>query len=195
MRRWMCAVLLCCLSFAVSAATDVGALSASGWAQLTEVQRTDVLKTVAAQAEKNEKNVAPPVPASAAVEEWVSVGERVGKLLSGTARELGVAVNDFVKTPVGTLVMAMVLWKYLGAAAVHIAAGLFIWGVGLSLSWWVARRGCKLQITYHAEKRTWLGRPLKSSVTRAPMDKEALATFYWSSLFVWLVGLATMFSY
>lgn len=68
-------------------------------------------------------------------DEWVTLAERLGKALSSLAREAGVALNEFVKTPVGVITITVLLWKTIG---VSIVAGL-IWALSLSLIIWSFR--------------------------------------------------------
>jgi hypothetical protein len=54
---------------------------------------------------------------------WAQVGAALGKGLAQTARELGIAANEFVQTPVGKLTAGIILWKYMGASLVHLIVG------------------------------------------------------------------------
>lgn len=66
--------------------------------------------------------------------EWVDIGNSLGQALAGTARELGVAVNDFAKSPVGHLAIALIIWKVLGGTIIHFAGGLF--SLIVLMFWW-----------------------------------------------------------
>lgn len=44
---------------------------------------------------------------------WASIAQEVAKALGVAAREVGVSVNEFIKTPAGWLVVAIVLWTFL----------------------------------------------------------------------------------
>lgn len=59
--------------------------------------------------------------------EWIDVGEKLGKGLSATAREMGVEVNAFSQTPVGKLAVFLLVWNFFGSDL----AKLSITGIGL----------------------------------------------------------------
>lgn len=67
----------------------------------------------------------------------VEVGRMLGAGLVATAKELGVAVNDFAKTDVGRGVAVVLLWKYVGSDAAGLLFGSLILisfvGLGLTL--------------------------------------------------------------
>lgn len=46
--------------------------------------------------------------------EWAEVGQQLGQAIAVTAKELNIAVNDFVKTPVGMMTAGIVIYSYLG---------------------------------------------------------------------------------
>lgn len=69
-----------------------------------------------------------------AAKEWVEVGSSIGQGLSATARELGVAVNDFAKSPVGKIAVALIVWKVAGSAIVHLIISMI--SVGLLFGWY-----------------------------------------------------------
>ena len=56
-------------------------------------------------------------------QQWVDLGTAIGSGLASTARELGVAANDFVKTPVGKLTAGLIVWHFVGGTIIHIAFG------------------------------------------------------------------------
>ncbi len=67
--------------------------------------------------------------------EWVGLAERLGRALSALAAETGMALNEFAKTPVGILAIAILMWKTIG---VSIIAGL-VWVVSLIVIIWSFR--------------------------------------------------------
>jgi hypothetical protein len=67
---------------------------------------------------------------------WAEIGHAVGSTLVSTARDLGVTANDFASTPVGKIIVAIVVWKYLASDVTHIGLGLLflVGGVTIGLS-------------------------------------------------------------
>lgn len=61
--------------------------------------------------------------------EWIDVGEKLGKGLSATAREMGVEVNAFSQTPVGKLAVFLLVWNFFGSDIAKFSItliGLFV---------------------------------------------------------------------
>lgn len=72
--------------------------------------------------------------------QWVDIGTAIGSGLASTAKELGVAANDFANTPVGKISMLLIVWHFFGSEAVHILFGAF-WLLIMLPTWlWVYRR-------------------------------------------------------
>lgn len=65
----------------------------------------------------------PIIPDVAEMEQYVSVGEQIGKALAVTAKELGIEVNNFASTPVGMIAIFLIVWHFFGNMAVHLMFG------------------------------------------------------------------------
>lgn len=100
-------------------------------AQMTPAQRAKLLEN--AEAIRSGRS------AAAATSEWIEVGERLGQGLAATARELGVAVNDFAKTPVGMVAIGLLVWNIMGSDIVHVGTAFGILFFGFPIWWMVAR--------------------------------------------------------
>lgn len=61
----------------------------------------------------------PPAPDPSTATQWATdmatVAESFARAIGIAARELGVAVNDFLKTPAGVLTAVVILWKVIGS--------------------------------------------------------------------------------
>lgn len=60
--------------------------------------------------------------------EWANISQEFAKAIGIAAKEMGVAVNEFITTPAGILTAGVILWHTLGADAIKI---LSILGVTL----------------------------------------------------------------
>ncbi len=90
------------------------------------------------EAQKQAKKIAEKAktPSVDQMEAWANIGEKIGKAISATCRELGVEVNKFVKTPVGKIAMALIVWKVVGQEAWAIIGGTLSWFViSLMIMW------------------------------------------------------------
>lgn len=156
---------------------------------LTETQKAQLVQ----QAEQM-KN-ATPLETAEKVDKWVDVGERLGKMMGGAAKEVGIAVNDFVKTPVGMMTAFLIVWNYMGSMLVHVIGGFTILFITFGLLTWYSGRLRDVTITYDKEAgRNWLGRyPILERKAKA-MDSDSwgfLLFGYAVSLGVSLIAIFT----
>ena len=61
------------------------------------------------------------------VKEWGSLAKEFGSAIGATAKELGVAVNDFLRTPAGILITVYLFWSKLGGIIIGIPFVMCIW--------------------------------------------------------------------
>lgn len=83
---------------------------------------------------ENQAPVEAPKKTVDTVKEWASIGSQIGAGLAASARELGLAANDFAKSPVGKLTMFIIIWRYVGHAIVSDIFG-FVWLITLIPIW------------------------------------------------------------
>lgn len=76
------------------------------------------------------------------VDKWVDLLARLGKGLAAMAGGAGVAVNEFVKTPVGIMAAGVLLWKLVGTSM----AALLAWIISTIILCWSFTR-------FHIPKR------------------------------------------
>jgi hypothetical protein len=111
---------------------------------LTEVEAAEIQKQIALRRESAKKkdqliDVSNP-PSSEKLNVWVDAGVQLGKGLAAVAKELGVAANDFVKTPVGKLTAAVILYKFMGKDLIKLIVGLLFMAVSGSVWIYMVRR-------------------------------------------------------
>jgi len=116
---------------------------------------------------KNDK-----LPASAEeAEKWAAWGTGIGKAISSTASELGVAVDEFSCTPVCQITIGVIVYKVIGKDILRALAGftlffatIFVWVK------WLRKPFVKIQ--YDGDGK------VKSREYRAP-DSDAELAIYW----------------
>lgn len=81
----------------------------------------------------------PDKPAADVANDWIDVGERLGSGLAATAREMGIAVNDFATTPIGKLTVIVLLWNFMGDDLAKIGVSLSMMFVFLP-TWLIVAR-------------------------------------------------------
>lgn len=87
-----------------------------GFNELSEVQKAEFAKQIA-EAVEGKAIKLPELPTASVnqVDEWVDLGAKVGKMLGGAAKELGIAANEFTQTPLGLVTMGLIIWHYAGS--------------------------------------------------------------------------------
>lgn len=114
----------------------------AGYNNLSDAQKAELAVKVAEMASTKK---APSVPTIGTVERWASFGQQIGSALAGTARELGIVANEFIKTPAGQITMVLIIWKIMGSEIVHIVSGLMILAIFLPLWFYMFRRMCVIK--------------------------------------------------
>ena len=117
------ATVLCLISPAFAAQSQE--LSAATLAKLSSTEQKQILSLIS-NSSKTDVNE---------LTKYAELGTVIGKALAGSARELGVAVNDFAKTDVGYLATVLIVWHFLGEDILHFTIALFILLIGLTVLW------------------------------------------------------------
>lgn len=69
------------------------------------------------------------------INEYATLGTAIGKAISTTAQELGIAVNEFSSTPVGKISIGIIAWKLIGQDVIQIVVGAIMLIGGIA--YWV----------------------------------------------------------
>ena len=179
-------------SFNAFAALTTDSVASAGFSKLTEAQKAEVIKQIADASSKNKEVT---VPSEEKVEKWVKIGSQVGQGLAGAAKELGVAVNDFAKTPVGQLTMALIVWHMMGGVIVHVFGGLLIMFIGLACIKFMFNRAYPKKITYSKDHKNIFGNFVVEKVENIPVQDDDAAGWLLASGLVILAGLITIFTF
>lgn len=119
-------------------------VSAAAQAQTVDISSLpeDQRKSIQTQVEQSKPSEA--VKASKEIidhaREWAGLGQAIASGVVGGAKELGIAANDFAKTDLGKITVAVLLWKYLGSQVVGILFGTMLLVLGPSFGWFLVRR-------------------------------------------------------
>jgi len=73
------------------------------------------------------------VPSVDAMAKWAEVGKGIAVSLSAACKELSIGVNEFVKTPVGKLTTALIVWKVIGKDIWHMLLGFILFFVTMPI--------------------------------------------------------------
>lgn len=198
--------LLTVILFTVSMSTwaDISSttIGGAGWDKLTAAQQAEILAKVTTTVDKNEQAERDAKAAQAQqladpnkIDEWVTLGQHIGQAFGGAAREVGVAANEFVTTPVGTLTIVLIIWHFVGNVLVHVFGGAFVFFVGMGLIYWHSRAHRETTDTYDPANHDMFGRSRRISHVKDKMD-EGWATAYYAMGFITIiVSIITIFTY
>lgn len=170
-------VMLMCLSWSAFAITAMD-IDNTGFDKLTDEQKIQIMSQVNTMAKQTE---ASPTQIADTTEKWIGIGERIGQMFTGAAKEVSMGVNDFAKTPLGKVTIFIIVWQLFGSAFVHIFIGVTILMTGI----WYIRKLLSQQyvksIEYDHTQKDWLGRSKMTKTNYREMDGEEVAmyTFYY----------------
>lgn len=105
---------------------------------LTDEQKAQ-LALQAAQMKKQNDNPATSLPDNLSPEkldQWVDLGKNIGLAIAATAKELGVASDEFLKSNTGKITVALIVWHFMGKDIVGIVGGTIAWIVLATIILW-----------------------------------------------------------
>lgn len=185
-KSMMCILMLI---FSMSAmALDANTVASAGFSNLTDQQKAEVIANVTAKVAQNSST------SVQRVDEWLNVGERIGKGFAGAAKELGVAANEFVNTPVGKWVAFLIIWHFMGSMMVHVVFGLFFLFVGIFAINWYVRINKNIVTTYDADKTDIFGQSRKLSTKSSDISGDMAVTVALVSLILTAIAMITIFA-
>jgi hypothetical protein len=183
-------------AFAVPAvsASDISSIDVS---KLTPEQKTQLM----AQATELQKQATSTTNISATVRNeataWGELGANMGKAAVSAAKEIGVAANDFVQTPLGKITMGIVIFKVMGGAIIHLVVGIFLLLTFLSVALYLVLKNKYGTVEYEYVEgpfNAWRRKRVKS----ARVDDDIVTTNYVAAGICaaagLVVGLTTIFN-
>lgn len=92
--------------------------------KLTTQQKADLMKEAATMERSKEAGVSEKTREE--IGKWGELGVGMGRAAVSAAKEVGVAANEFVQTPLGKVTMGVVVYKIIGQEVLKLAVCLFI---------------------------------------------------------------------
>lgn len=186
------AIVALMVSVNAFAALTTDSVSNAGFSRLSETEKAEIIKQIADKATDKASVTA---PSEEKVEKWVKIGSQIGQGLSGAAKEVGIAVNDFAKTPVGQLTMMLIVWHMVGGVMVHIFGGILIMVVGLTFIRFMFNRAYPTKVTYSKDTKNIFGNYVVESEVRTPVQDDNAAGWLFAAALVIVAGLITIFTF
>lgn len=172
---------------ATPAKLSVNAVAQAGFDNLTADQQAQVLQSITAIQTKDSAVIDN-------VDKWVNVGERIGKMLGGAAREVGMAANDFAKTDVGRMTALLIMWNYMGqdviSIAAHFGGALMVLILGFTWLFTAVRRSTPITRTYDPTQKNWFGNAKLVKEVREKLSGDQQVGYTVSAAVV--IGVATI---
>ena len=193
-RNFVCCIIAMFISFGALAGTTSDAVRTAGWENLTESEKAEITKMVADKSAAK-SSVTGVLTDVKKVDEWVGVGERIGKMMGGAAKEVGVAVNEFIQTPVGKMTMAIVVWKTIGGPLVHLVGGFIVLFLGFIVMTAIYKRLVRTEIKYNKEEKNVFGNHPVLAVERGAFSSDDFWAMFLGSLMFIGLALVCMFTF
>jgi len=177
---------------AYASGMDTNTVAQAGFSSLTEQEKAEVIAVITSKA--SAAATAPKVTADN-VDKWIDISAKLGKGLAATAKELGIAANEFAVSPLGRLATVLIIWNMMGAMMVHVFGGLLIWAVGFTGLHFIMQRAYPTDITYHPTDRDKFGRAVVLKVEKTELSQEGMLGALITHGIVLAAGLLAMFTF
>lgn len=153
MKTWI-VVLMCLLSLSVAAQQTKVEID------LTKLDSETAKKVLGTLQQEQEASVSPDK-----INEWTQTAQGVGMAVKEVCSSINVESNEFIRTPVGMLVAALLAWKILGASIIPKVLSMLMWLIIVPCAYLSFRRmhfGRKLKrilkdgtIEYYVQEPKW----------------------------------------
>jgi hypothetical protein len=163
---------------------------------LTESQKADLVRMAdTMRAQQPTTTIEKSEDLADTVGKWANVGEQFGKMIGGAAKEVGIAVNEFIKTPVGIMTAGLIIFNYIGGPIIHVTLGLLLFTVGMSLVTWFIFKCTKMTVEYDTSKTNLFGNHPVKSKTRSELDEGHTIVVCFGYLITLTISIWTMFAW
>lgn len=102
---------------------------------LTDEQKAQLAVQIAEMQKKE-------IPTTERINQWVDLGKNVGVALAATAKEIGMASDQFLQSNTGKITVALIIWKVIGKDLIRSIVGIGILIAFISLWVHFFRRMC-----------------------------------------------------
>lgn len=197
MKHIIAALMAVMLSLtAYAGAMDSRNVGRAGFNDLSDEQQAQIIAQVAAMKGQQSSVVGAIAEVDPdVVDKWVGMGQAIAKTIGEVAKELGIAVNEFAKSPVGILVVALVIGSVAGGPIVHVMGGILVLIVGLGAVYFLNRKADNWEYVYSPDKTNIFGNARLVSKTRTGSDSDAIITSIIFTVITIIAALITAFSW
>jgi len=68
--------------------------------------------------------------------EWVDLGKNIGLAVTATAKELGVAADEFLNSTTGKITIVLIVWRVMGEDILGVVGGTIAWIILINIILW-----------------------------------------------------------
>lgn len=156
--------------------------------KLTPEQKTQLLGQVAdlQKQASNPTNISTSLRNEAS--QWGELGANMGRATVAAAKEVGLAANDFAQTPLGKIIIAIVVYKIIGINILHVVYGVIILTIGLGLSLYFILKSKYSEVEYENIPVLW-GLYVRRVVKNGHKDCDIVLHNYLAALLCATVGV------
>lgn len=108
--------------------------------------------------------------------QWGLVAQEWARALGIAAKELGIAVDEFLDTDAGKLTAIIIIWQVAGEAILGFVVGIPLLIIVMVVGLRTARRAKIKRIIYSEEDKNWRGKPVVKEIIYLDEDEAAM---YW----------------
>ncbi len=161
-------------------------------AQTINTEGLSEAQIIELQAKAADARAGTPAASAQKISQYVEIGKGIGQGLGTAAREMNIAVNDFAKTPVGQVTMALIVFKVAGGKLIGVFGGLLWYSVMIPL--WVVffNKMCfakRVVIKYHENGK----QASKEVIPTDPSDDHIAAYRFFMFLVLAFISVAGFF--
>jgi hypothetical protein len=106
-------------------------------------------------------------------EKWAGVGKALAVGIVATAKELGIAANEFAVTPLGKITTALIVWNYIGKDILHLILSFVLIFIGVPTIWHVFKWIVVERVEYLEYKSWFFGIPRRKIISKETASSEA----------------------
>ena len=179
------------VAWPVMAQTTASNVTSIDISKLTPEQKAQML-TYAAQLENAKQTpVDMSEKARTEISKWSELGVGMGKAAVSAAKELGVAANEFVETPLGKITMGIVVYKVMGKEIIKmmVASSVFVIFLALTLVLLFRKKG-DVKIEYHPRLWGLWHRKVVTEVEEA--DSDVVITHFIGAAVCFVVSIVAV---
>lgn len=124
-----------------------------------------------------------------ALSKYGVVAQEWAKALGLAAKELGIAVDEFLDTDAGKLTAAVIIWQVAGEKILDIAIGVPLLAVLIIIGIKIGNKARIKQVHYHESDTTWRGKPKVIGYEYYDLNDVAMPWVAWlvTFIFSWVI--------